>query len=258
MNSKYNRRQTFQVCGRQTRLNREPHSVQELNSCRGNRRQVWKGLRGCIQHIKKQRAKIVLITTLSNNCLLHFHRPSKNPERTSWRGQHSHFQSHTPVWSPSLSQEAWGVSESATRLLLSSWRPFTSRNYDSAWNIWERWCPEHRGDPISLTVGVVEQTCLNNTGHWTATSVVSTVLGTTEGFTYPALKGAFQLHPPQPKYSAFWSAGKVLCHICSWEPNESLTLQKLSYVSSSMFCYWFESPIGEPGQVLSVTGSVLT
>ena len=51
--------------------------------------------------------------------------------------------------------QASGMSESATRLLLSSWRPSTNKNYDSAWNTWERWCSEHHRDPVSPSVGAV-------------------------------------------------------------------------------------------------------
>ena len=61
-------------------------------------------------------------------------------------------------------------------------------------------------------------------------------LQTTEGFhvgKHPLvcrlLKGAFQLRPPLPKYSEFWSVHQVLCHILSWALNNSLTLQKLTW-----------------------------
>ena len=67
-------------------------------------------------------------------------------------------------------------------------------------------------------------------------SVLSTVLEPIEDFPigkHPlvcrVLKDAFQLRPPQPKYSEFWSVDKVLCHIRSWGSNESLSFQNLSW-----------------------------
>ena len=136
-----------------------------------------------------------------------------------------------------------GVSESAARLLLSSWRPSTSRHYDSAWGIWERWCSDHHRNPVSPTIGAMvnfwaemfhrgqEYRSLN-----CYRSAFSSVLEPIGGFPvgqHPLvcqlLKGAFQLRPPPPKYSEFWSVDQVLSHICSWGPNSSLPLQKLSW-----------------------------
>ena len=38
---------------------------------------------------------------------------------------------------------------------LSSWRSSTSKNYDSAWNIWEQWCSDHHRSPISPSIGSI-------------------------------------------------------------------------------------------------------
>ena len=139
--------------------------------------------------------------------------------------------------------QAAGVSESSTELLLSSWRPSTNRHYDSAWNIWEQWCSEHHRDPVFPTICTVVDFLADMFGKGRQyrslncyRSALSTVLEPIEGFPvgkHPLvcrlLKGAFQLRPPLPKYSEFWSIDQVLCHIWSWGLNNSLTLQKLTW-----------------------------
>jgi integrase len=64
-------------------------------------------------------------------------------------------------------------------------------------------------------------------------SALSSVIDPIEGFPigkHPlvcrALKGAFQLRPPLPKYTSIWSVDR---HILSWGPNSSLTHQLLSW-----------------------------
>ena len=129
------------------------------------------------------------------------------------------------------------VSESSTRLLLSLWRPPTNSKYDSAWNIWERWCSEHHRDPISPSIGAVVDVLADmfdkgrQQYRWYR-SVLSTVLGPMEGFptgkhrlVCRLLKGAFNF----THHNQYCSVDQVLCHIRSWGLNESLTLQKLTW-----------------------------
>ena len=131
---------------------------------------------------------------------------------------------------------------SATRLLLSSWRPSTDRNYDLAWNLWERWCSEHHRVLIAPSIGAVvdilaamfekgRQYCSLNCYR----SVLSTVLEPIEGSllgnilqsagsSKEPFSSAHHFQSPQ-----FWSVDQVLCHICSWESNECLTLKRLKW-----------------------------
>ena len=136
-----------------------------------------------------------------------------------------------------------GLSTRAISLLLSSWRDSTNKNYDSSSNIWERWCSDHHRDSLSPSIGGIldflavqfdkgrEYRSLN-----CYRSALSSVLGGVDGFPVGsdplvcrALKGAFQLRPPKPKYSSFWSVDQVLSHSKLWGPNESLSLQKLTW-----------------------------
>lgn len=41
-------------------------------------------------------------------------------------------------------------------------------------------------------------------------------------------KGVFRLRPPTPKYNVTWDTSKVLDHLSTWYPNDSLSLEKLS------------------------------
>ena len=136
-----------------------------------------------------------------------------------------------------------GLSESAVQLLLPSWRSSTNKNYNSAWNKWERWCLDHHRNPISPTVGSVVDFLADTFGEGREyqslncyRSALSSILEPVDGFPvgrHPlvrrVLEGAFQLRPPLPKYTSFWSVDQVLQLLCSWGSNDSLTLQQLTW-----------------------------
>ena len=47
------------------------------------------------------------------------------------------------------------LSESSTRLLLSSWRKSKGKSYDSAWRKWASWCDQRKINPISCSTNHV-------------------------------------------------------------------------------------------------------
>ena len=70
----------------------------------------------------------------------------------------------------------------------------------------------------------------------TARSSLATILPSFEGYEvgkHPIvcwmLKGAYEKHPPQPKYTAFWDVNKVFELVKSWGKNLELSLRLLSF-----------------------------
>ena len=120
---------------------------------------------------------------------------------------------------------------------------FNHKNYNSSWRQWEQWCIQSSTNPISPTLSDI----LNFLAYQFQQgkqyrslncyrSALSSVLAPIDGFDigrHPLVcrirKGAFQLRPPQAKYSVFWSVSSVLNHMASWGENQSLGLQKLSW-----------------------------
>ena len=115
------------------------------------------------------------------------------------------------------SYQAAGLQEPAIRLLMASWRQSTSRNYDSAWSLWERWCHGRHVNPVVPSIGSVLQFFAHEFDKGKEyrslnvyRSALSSVLAPIDGFPvdkHPlvarTIKGVFQLRPPsQPSPQA--------------------------------------------------------
>ena len=103
------------------------------------------------------------------------------------------------------------ISEETTSLLLSSWRHSISKNYDSSWRLWERWC--------------IQNGILNFWQHnsWQARdTALSSILPPIDGFDvgchHLVCRILFQLRPSKAKYmyASIWSVDQVLSHLASW------------------------------------------
>lgn len=51
------------------------------------------------------------------------------------------------------SYQGSGVSEEAVSLLMASWRGSTTKDYNSSWRVWERWCTRNGTHSFSPSVG---------------------------------------------------------------------------------------------------------
>jgi len=79
----------------------------------------------------------------------------KEPNPTNTQCQptgHKPTTSHVVIWEKFQGQK---LSEEASRLLLSSWRPKSSKTYNSLFTKWASWCSERGSDPISGDIGEV-------------------------------------------------------------------------------------------------------
>ena len=134
------------------------------------------------------------------------------------------------------------VSESAGNLIIASWRPKTNANYNSAWRKWEEWCNSHCVPTFSASVpdilGFLAHHFEQGKQFLTLNcyrSALSSCHLPIEGFPvgqHPLvsrlLKGAFNLRPPQPRYSSTWDVSTMLHHLLSFGPNDKLCLDRLT------------------------------
>ena len=113
------------------------------------------------------------------------------------------------------SYAAQEVSESASRLLLSSWREKSSKSYDSLFRRWVSWCEERNTDPITSPVNELVNFLadLHDKGYSYRSlngyrSAISSTHDRVDGMSirqHPLvcclLAGVFNSNPPQPRYT---------------------------------------------------------
>ena len=135
-----------------------------------------------------------------------------------------------------------GLSEQATKLILSSWRTKTNKSYDSLFGRWDRWCSERGSDPFSGPVSEVANflALLFQEGYQYNSvnayrSAISSVHEKIDGLPvgqHPTItrlvKGVFNVRPPLPRYSSTWDVQRVLNYLDSQEQSESLPLKALT------------------------------
>ena len=134
------------------------------------------------------------------------------------------------------------ISGEASKLLLASWRQKSSKSYDSMFTKWASWCSERDSDPISGDVSEVVNFLAHlfeegyqyrslNAYRSAISSVHDKVDGSNVG-QHPliarVLKGAFNEHPPQPRYLHTWDVNKVTSYIDNLGDNANLSLQDLT------------------------------
>ena len=134
------------------------------------------------------------------------------------------------------------LSESSTRLLLSSWRNSTGKSYDSAWRKWASWCDQRKIPPISCSANQVVDFLAEQFDRGMSYSSLNVYRSAISSIHLPCegrpigehplvsrvLRGAFTRRPPQPKHQAFWDVEVVLSSLRELGDNESLTLGDLS------------------------------
>ena len=151
----------------------------------------------------------------------------------------------TTGWMETIRQryEAADISEATRNLLLAAWRRNTTSTYASAWNKWVGWCDRRQVNPLSAPLSLILEFLKDQFEEGKAyrtlnvyRSTLSALLPEIDSFkvgSHPLvsqlLKGAFNLRPPEPRYSHTWSVGKVLDFIKSLGPNKDLDIKVLSY-----------------------------
>ena len=125
-----------------------------------------------------------------------------------------------------------GISETVSKILLSSWRFSTEKHYQSAWKSFDSWCFEKSEDPASCPVnialeffndlsdkGLQYQTI--NTYHSAVSMTHLPVDGSLIG-SHPLvsrfMKGVFQSRPTCPRYLATWDVSVVLSYLRTLSP----------------------------------------
>ena len=133
------------------------------------------------------------------------------------------------------------IPEKAGELILASWRHKTNANYmyNFSWRKWEEWCEPRDIHPFSSDISGVLwafwQISLRPADSIVLSTAISSCHLPTDGFSvgqHPLvsrlLKGAFNLRPPQPKYSHTWEVHKMLDFLKSLGLNDKLTLEQLT------------------------------
>ena len=134
------------------------------------------------------------------------------------------------------------LSQTATDLVLSSWREKSTKSYNSSFKKWASWCAERDRNPLSGPISDVANFLaeLYEQGYKYSSlnayrSAISSTHEKVDGQPvgqHPTivrvLKGAFNMRPPLPKYSTTWQVSKVTSYIASLGSNEALSLKQLS------------------------------
>ena len=127
------------------------------------------------------------------------------------------------VWN---SIKSTGISEESCKLIMSSWRSGTRKQYGTYIQQWIEFCDKQESDFLHPSVAKVldfltmlYKKGLSYTAVNTARSALSSLLSLPDGSTIGKhllvsrlLKGIFQNRPPQPRYSTVWDVNTVLTH----------------------------------------------
>lgn len=135
-----------------------------------------------------------------------------------------------------------GLSTTAVEVLESAWRAGTRKQYEGHLERWRQYCYQRHINPFSPTVeeGInflaelfkkgLGYSALN-TARSALSSIVSLSDSTSFG-THPLvcrfLKGVFENRPALPRYTRIWDVRIVLEYLKTMQPNETLTLKKLT------------------------------
>lgn len=140
------------------------------------------------------------------------------------------------------SLEGRGLSESATSLILQSWRKGTKQQYKPFITKWEQYCSQRKINPFSATIehGInflaeLYQTGIGYSALNTARCTLSTVCFTSEHYTFGQhpldcrfIKGIFECRPSLPRYQETWDVTVVLDYLAKLGPPEKLSLKNLT------------------------------
>lgn len=140
------------------------------------------------------------------------------------------------------SLEGRGLSESATSLILQSWRKGTQQQYKPFITKWEQYCCQRKINPFLATIerGINFLAELYHTGIGysalnTARCALSTVCFTSEHYTFGQhplvcrfLKGIFECRPSLPRYQETWDVTVVLDYLAKLGPPVKLSFKNLT------------------------------
>lgn len=140
------------------------------------------------------------------------------------------------------SLEDRGLLESATSLILQSWRKGTKQQYKPFITKWEQYCCQRKINPFSATIehGINFLAELYHTGIGysalnTARCALSTVCFTSEHYTFGQhplvcrfLKGIFECRPSLPRYQETWDVTVVLDYLAKLGPPVKLSFKNLT------------------------------
>ncbi len=136
-----------------------------------------------------------------------------------------------------------GLSDSAIKIILGSWRDGTTSQYQSLARKWFEFCHQHQCDFISTSLpfalkflSQLFDSGLSYSSINTARSMLSSLLcldNTNVSFgqlpiVKRFMKGVFELRPSFPKYTTTWSISTVFTFLRK-SPLSELTLKDLSY-----------------------------
>ena len=139
--------------------------------------------------------------------------------------------------------ETQGISQSATKLLLASWRGGTIKQYDVYIKKWTKFCAERQANQFHpFVVDVLDfLTELYEKGF--TYSAINTVRSALSSFVLlddgssvgknplisRLLKGVFQSRAPKPKYTEVWDVQIVLSYLRTLHPVDLLSLKNLPF-----------------------------
>ena len=136
-----------------------------------------------------------------------------------------------------------GLSETATKVLLSSWSDSTQKRYSRPWNAWSSWCLARSICPFTVpvnsvltflaeiakqdklayqTIGVYKSAISQTHDH-----IGSVVLGELP-IVSRFMKGVFRMNSTQPKLCTTWKVQAALDHLKRQRPVEELSLREIS------------------------------
>jgi len=146
------------------------------------------------------------------------------------------------------SYSSQGLSDEASKLMLSSKRDKTNSNYGSSFTKWANWFKQWNRDLHTVPIAdvanflsylfsqvyqhqsliVIGQQSLIVIGQQHMTHPVDGVSVGSHPTITRLLKGAFNTRPPLPRYSAFWDAGTVITYLKTLGENVSLNVRQLT------------------------------
>lgn len=138
--------------------------------------------------------------------------------------------------------QSQGLPESATDIIINSWRRGTQKQYGLAWEKWYFWCLQGAINPFHTSETVVIEYLDFLVKQRKSYSVINThksmLLQTSQFFdnvwcANPLLiarfmKGLFYSIPPKPKYVFTWDVSVVLNYLSTLFPLETLSLRLLT------------------------------
>ena len=153
-----------------------------------------------------------------------------------------------PLVRESLSR--YNLSSSARDILMASWRPGTTKQYQTYLDRWRNYCHNHNvdvfnpdlKDSIEFLVSLYKEG-LGYSAINTARSALSTILEYKDGCKFGEhplvcryMKGIFELKPALPRYSEIWDVTVVLDYLKKLPDRKSISLKDLTLKLTMLLC----------------------